>query len=75
MACTALKPIVDGIETEYAGRLRVIRLNIQDPVGKTLGQALGFRFTPTFIFFGGDGQESWRSIGAIDSQQVRDALK
>jgi hypothetical protein len=65
---------VDGIEAEHAGRMRVIRLNVQDPAGKILGKELGFRLTPTFVLFDDDGIEVWRSIGAIDAQQIRDAL-
>ena len=42
---------MDGLEQELEGRLRVIRLNVQDPVGKALAGELGFRMTPTFVFF------------------------
>lgn len=66
---------MDGIEREWAGRLRVIRLNVQDPIGRALAPDLGFRVTPTFIFFDAEGQEAWRSIGQIDPAQVRGALE
>ena len=66
-----MKPIVDGLEQELAGRLRVIRLNVQDPVGKALAGELGFRMTPTFVFFDGQGVEAWREIGRLDAARVR----
>lgn len=75
MACIAAKPIVDGIEQEHSGRLQVIRLNVQDPVGRALAPELGFRSTPTFIFFDAAGREVWRSVGAIDPAQVRRSLE
>ncbi len=74
MACIAAAPIVDGIEQEHSGRLRVIRLNVQDPVGRALAQELGSRVTPTFIFFDAQGREAWRSVGSIDPAQVRRSL-
>lgn len=66
-----MKPIVDGLEKELAGRLLVIRLNVQDPVGKALAGELGFRMTPTFVFFDAQGAEAWREIGRLDAARVR----
>lgn len=70
----AAKPIVDGIEREHEEQLRVIRLNVQEPVGQALVERFGFRFTPTFIFFDEAGNEIQRWVGAIDSAQVRQLL-
>ena len=66
-----MKPIVDGLEQELAGRLRVIRLNVQDPVGKALAGELGFRMTPNFVFFDAQGVEAWREVGRLDAARVR----
>ncbi|MFQ5922688.1 MAG: thioredoxin fold domain-containing protein [Anaerolineales bacterium] len=71
----AAKPIVDGIEREHEDRLKVIRLNIQDPAGEALLERFEFRFTPTFIFFDETGEEVQRWLGAIDSAQVRQLLE
>jgi thioredoxin-related protein len=71
----AAKPIVDGIEREHEQQLIVIRLNVQDPVGEALLERYGFRFTPTFIFFDGAGDEIQRWVGAIDSVEVRQLLQ
>lgn len=75
MACTAIRPTVDALENEMSGKLKVIRLNIQDPVGRELTDAYGFNYTPTFILFDADGAELARQIGSLDPQIVRDALK
>ncbi len=69
-----MKPIVDGIEREFEGRLKVIRVNIQEPAGQLLGKKFRFEFTPTFIFFDADGEELWRTVGAIDPNEVRRSL-
>lgn len=66
VACIAAKPIVDRVEAQYAGRLKVIRLNIQEEAGRALAPLYRFEFTPTFIFFDENGAEAWRSIGSLD---------
>jgi thioredoxin-related protein len=70
-----MKPIVDGIEKQYKGRLVVIRLDIQNETGRTLASLYGFQYTPTFIFFDTSGKELWRSIGQLDTAKVSDSLK
>ncbi len=69
------KPIVDGIENQYKGRLIVIRLDIQSETGQILAPLYGFQYTPTFIFFDARGEEVWRSIGELDPMKVSDSLK
>ncbi len=70
-----MKPVVDRLEQATRGRLIVIRLNIQDPVGKQLAAQYNFEFTPTFIFFDAQGHEQWRIVGSLDTQRVLDSLK
>lgn len=70
-----MKPIVDGIEKKYQGRLVVIRLDIQSETGQTLAPLYGFQYTPTFIFFDAMGTELWRSIGQLDSAKVGESIK
>jgi thioredoxin-related protein len=66
-----LKPIVDGIEKEFENRLIIIRLNIQEKVGRELAPRYGFQYTPTFIFFDSKGNEVWREVGSLDVERVR----
>ena len=74
IACTQVKPKVDQLEAEFKDELLVIRLNIQEQVGKDLAPLYGFEFTPTFIFFDAQGQEVWRSVGGLDEARLRSAL-
>lgn len=71
MGCMAVKPVVDGIEREHGDRLVVIRVNVQTEAGKALGEEYDFVYTPTFLFFDGEGMLEWRSVGAVDPAQVR----
>lgn len=70
-----MKPVVDRLEAENAGRLIVIRVNIQDKTGRELARIYGFQYTPTFIFFDAGGVEKWRQVGGLDVEHVRESLK
>ncbi|HSR46960.1 MAG TPA: thioredoxin family protein [Anaerolineales bacterium] len=70
----AVRPVVDGVELEYEGKMKVIRLNVQHPATRPLAEAYRFQYTPTFVLLGPDGTELWRSVGALDPEAVRDSL-
>jgi thiol-disulfide isomerase/thioredoxin len=74
MACVTLKPVVDGIESEYAGRLLVLRVDVQSSVGKAMGREYNIIATPSFVFFDAKGAVVWRSVGTLQVNQVREAL-
>lgn len=65
---------MDRIEQEQRGKLQVIRLNMQDQIGRELARQYGALVTPTFIYLDAQGVEQWRQVGSIDSQRVSDSL-
>jgi thiol-disulfide isomerase/thioredoxin len=75
MGCMAAKPIVDRLESDFEGRLTVIRLNIQEPAGRVLGDRYGFKYTPTFVFLDAQGRLLWRTLGAVDPAEVQRSLE
>jgi thioredoxin-related protein len=75
MGCVAARPIVDGIESDYAGELAVLRVNVQDEAGQALAQEYAVLGTPTFIFFDAQGEELWRSVGSISAEQVGESIR
>jgi thioredoxin-related protein len=66
---------VDELENELMDKLLIIRLNIQEDVGRELASVYGFEYTPTFIYFDGDGNEVWREEGGLDPQRVRESVE
>src|SRR4030067_920371 len=57
MGCMAVKPIVDRLESEVEGRLTVIRLNVQDPAGRGLGEPQAVQYTPTLVSLAPPGND------------------
>jgi thioredoxin-related protein len=70
-----LKPVVDELEDQFSQHLTIIRVNIQEETGRELAQVYGSSFTPTFIFFDGNGEELWREVGGLDPERVRESLE
>ncbi len=66
---------MDELENELGDRLLIIRLNVQEEVGRELAPVYGFGFTPTFIFFDAEGKELWREVGGLNPQRVRESVE
>jgi thioredoxin 1 len=49
--CKAMGPIVDGVATKYAGKLKVVKVNIDE--NPSAPSRYGIRSIPTFLFFKG----------------------
>ncbi|UCH59794.1 MAG: thioredoxin family protein [Anaerolineales bacterium] len=75
MACLAAKPIVDGIERDHAGQLIVLRVDVQDPVGKIMAREQSVIATPTFILYNAQGEILWKSVGTINAKRIAEALR
>ena len=75
ISCTAIQPLVDSLEAELGDQVHIIRIDVQESVGRELAPVYAFGFTPTFIFFDAEGHEIWRQVGGLDPQHVRDSLK
>jgi thiol-disulfide isomerase/thioredoxin len=74
MGCTAIKPVVDGLEKELTGQLVVLHVDIHTKSGREIANGMGFEYTPTFIMFAADGLEQWRQVGGLDVERVRQSV-
>jgi thioredoxin-related protein len=70
-----MKPVVDRLEEQTAGRLIIIRLDIYTPTGRQIAADFGFQYTPTFVFLDGQGNEQWRSVGSLEPERVLNLLE
>jgi len=65
--CKMIAPILDDVAKEYAGRLQVAKLNIDDNP-KTPG-VYGIRGIPTLLLFKGGAVEA-QKVGALSKSQL-----
>ena len=66
--CRALGPILEKLESEYAGRFRLVKLNIDE--NPQIAQAFGVRSIPDVMGFR-DGKPLSHFLGAQPESQVR----
>ncbi len=65
--CRMIAPIIDEVSSEYAGRLRVAKLNIdENPVTPP---KFGIRGIPTLMIFR-DGNVAATKVGAMSKSQL-----
>ena len=65
--CKMIAPILDEVAKEYAGKLKVAKLNIDDSP-KTPGE-YGIRGIPTLLLFKGGAVEA-QKVGALSKSQL-----
>ncbi len=66
--CKKMKPILDGIEEEYGGDFKVVRINNATAEGKKIAREHGILGQPTLLFFDKTGRETRRLMGFQSSQ-------
>ncbi|MGI9439560.1 MAG: thioredoxin [Parvibaculales bacterium] len=67
--CKQIAPMLDELSEEYAGKLTIVKVNIDDnPEAPTI---YGVRSIPTMILFQ-DGQATATKIGATPKSQIKD---
>ena len=65
--CKMLAPILDEVATEYAGRLKVAKLNIDD--NQNTPASFGVRGIPTLMIFKNGNVEATK-VGALSKSQL-----
>jgi len=65
--CKMIAPILDDIATEYAGRLKVAKLNIDD--NQTTPTSYGVRGIPTLMLFKNGAVEATK-VSALSKSQL-----
>jgi len=65
--CLNLAPVLDEIAREYAGRLKVVKVNVDD--SPDISAKYGVRGIPTLMIFKGGNHEG-NKIGALSKSQL-----
>jgi thioredoxin 1 len=66
--CKMIAPVLEEIASEYDGRLKVVKINIDE--NQTTPSNYGVRSIPTLILFK-DGQEVEKIIGAQSKENLK----
>jgi thioredoxin 1 len=66
--CKEMKPIIDGLEVEYAGLMKVVFVDIWE--NESIGEKYGIDKIPTQIFFDADGKELFRHEGFYSKESI-----
>lgn len=70
--CRLVGPIVDELATEYAGQVKVAKLDVDS--SQRTAMRFGIRSIPSILFFK-DGQHVDTVIGAVPKQHLEQKLK
>jgi len=68
MPCKRIAPTVDALATEYAGKLNVAKMNVDE--NPEVPMRLGIRGIPTLMVFK-DGSLVDQIVGAVDKETLR----
>ena len=72
--CKAMLPIIEELEQEFAGRVKIVKMNVDENM--TTPNAFGVMSIPTFVIFK-DGKPVTQFVGArskVDMQKGLEAV-
>lgn len=69
--CKMIAPILDEAATEYAGRLSVVKVNVDE--NPNIAQKFGIRSIPTLMLFK-EGAVQAQKLGAMSKSQLTEFL-
>jgi thioredoxin-like negative regulator of GroEL len=71
-----MKPVVDRLRTEYAGKIDIKRMDTDgtDPVVQQLANTFGIQYVPTFVFVNRDGTVVDTVVGEVPADALTTRL-
>lgn len=73
--CKMMKPVMEKIEKEYPGQVKVVFHDVWTPEGRVTGAKFGIRVIPTQVFLDKEGKEFFRHEGFFAFEDVDRILK
>ncbi len=73
--CKMMQPIMNDIEKNYAGQVKVVFHDVWTPEGKPFAQDFKIRVIPTQVFLDKDGKEYFRHEGFFPKEELVKVLK
>lgn len=73
--CNDMAPIIDGIETDFTGKIAVERYDAASDDGKKLMEQYELKETPSYVMASPDGTKLWSLTGAIHKDMLRQQVQ
>ena len=73
--CKKMQPIMEEIEKEYKGQVKVVFYDVWTPEGKPYAYKYKIRLIPTQVFLDKDGKEYFRHQGFFPKEELVKVLK
>jgi len=73
--CKMMRPVMDKIEQQYKGQVKVVFHDVWTPEGRTSGIKYAIRVIPTQVFLDKDGKEYYRHEGFFAFEEIDKILK
>ena len=70
--CRRIAPIVEELAEEFAGKLKVVKVNVDD--SPTVASNFGIQSIPTLLVFKG-GEAVDRIVGAVMKETIKEAVE
>ena len=70
--CKMLAPVLDEIATEQSGRVKIVKVNVDE--NPALAARYGIQSIPTLLYFAG-GQLRHQTIGVAGKKRIVDTLE
>jgi len=73
--CRMMMPILDELEKEYEGELRIVFHDVWTQEGRPYAEKYGIRGIPTQVFLDSDGKEFFRNVGFFPKDRILEVIK
>lgn len=70
--CKSIAPILDELASQYAGKLKILKLNVDD--NRQASERFNVRSIPNLVFFK-DGQRVEQIVGAQSKEAIETTIK
>lgn len=72
--CKAIAPILSELATEFSGKLRIAKVNIDDEGNDAIAAKFGVRAIPTMLIFKG-GKVADQIVGMVPKAALQEKIK
>jgi len=73
--CRMMKPVMEKVEKQYPGQVKVIFHDVWTPEGRTSGAKYAIKIIPTQVFLDKNGKEYFRHEGFFPFEDIEKVLK